>query len=108
MTFEEWEPIARRLIGAYPNINASPETVLVYFEQLEDFDADVVLAGVRICTERSRFFPTIAELRGVMVPEHQVRREWDHLDFSHAGLPAGPDPKRLSVGTRRSLPEADR
>lgn len=105
MTFEDWEPIARRLIGAYPNVNASPETVLVYFEQLAEFDADIVLAGVSLCIERSKFFPAVSELLEVIVPEHQVRREWDHLDFSHAGLPSGidPSPPALPSGQRPEL-----
>lgn len=73
MRLEQWEPVARRLVGAYPNVPASPETVLVYFEQLEEFDADLVAHVIASHTRESVFFPTVAELVKRIVPEQEAR-----------------------------------
>lgn len=100
MDIAEWLPIKKRLAGLYPNFPAEAETWAAYYDLLSGYDADIVLGAIERHARTSKWFPTIAELLERIVPEHQVRREWDHLDFSHAALPSGDDPT-----TGRLLPE---
>lgn len=73
MTLQEWEPIARRLFGAFPHAQVSPETVLVYFESLQEYDVDIVGWCALQCLEGSDFLPTIRKLLERIEPEQEAR-----------------------------------
>lgn len=100
MDLDEWQQVSARLVGLFPQASLQPETFAAYFDELRSYDADVVETAIRLHSRESKWFPTIAELLERIIPEHQVRREWDHLDFSHAALPSGSD-----ASDGRLLPE---
>lgn len=95
MDIRDWQPIKRRLAGLYPNFPAEAETWAAYYDLLSEYDADIVLGAIERHARASKWFPAVSELLTLIVPEHQVRREWDHLDFSHAALSSGAAGARL-------------
>lgn len=62
--------ILAQLVAAYPRQEISKQTVAVYVRQLADLEPEQLAAAADLHIRRSRFFPSVAELRqGVL--EHQ-------------------------------------
>lgn len=51
------------LAACYPNFQVPKQTVVAYAHVLADIDGEVLHAAALACVAKSRFFPTIAELR---------------------------------------------
>jgi hypothetical protein len=57
------EIILRALAAAYPNFALTEQTVAIYVELLADIDPELLRAATLDLISRSRFFPTVAEIR---------------------------------------------
>lgn len=57
------------LRAAYPNANLPPETVAVYSAALADLEPERVSRAVGVLIKRSRFFPTVAEIRDIVADQ---------------------------------------
>lgn len=57
------------MAAAYPRQNVTPETIRVYLDRLADLPEPVVVAAIHQAIDTHTFFPTVAELRGI-IAEH--------------------------------------
>lgn len=67
MTPSESARLISRLKSAYPRQDVSADTLKIYCEMLVDFELSEAEAATRKIIATSRFFPTIAEIRSVVV-----------------------------------------
>lgn len=54
------------MAAAYPRQNVTPETIRVYLDRLSDLPEPVVVAAIHQAIDTHTFFPTVAELRGII------------------------------------------
>jgi len=57
--------VLKSLFAAYPNTQVTPETVIVYVEDLSDIPADELRAVIKQARAQLKFLPTIAELKSM-------------------------------------------
>lgn len=79
MTNDEIDAVMAYLAAAYPQRDVGDHTLAVYREQLLDLDADQARAAVRAIVSRSKFFPTIAEIReavGILAGRPTAAEAW--------------------------------
>lgn len=57
MRYDEWQPIARRIAAAWPAFGADPETERVYYQVLQDVDAQAVERAVDEAMREGRESP---------------------------------------------------
>lgn len=105
MTLGEWRAIMQRVAGLYPNASFGASTVAAYFDELHDFDADLVEGVVRTHARESNFFPSVHELLSRLAIEQRVRDEYERLpDFTNFDqLSEAEQVARLEAGLRRSV-----
>ena len=74
--------VLRQLFSAYPNVEASKQTLAMYFRLLQDIPADELQTIVDQAVATCKFLPTIAELRDMRHSLNNVTRltwtdSWD-------------------------------
>jgi hypothetical protein len=72
--------ILRQLFAAYPNSQATPETVAVYVRLLSDIPLDDLQTIVDQVIANNKFLPTIAELRDM----HHTLNHADQITWADA------------------------
>lgn len=63
MTRKEFAEIVTFLAACYPSANITEITLNIYYEKLKDIDSDVMKTVVSVIVEKSKFYPSIAEIR---------------------------------------------
>lgn len=52
----------KELCDAYPRQELSSGTARKYYDRLQKFDVEILMAAVNVAIDRCKFFPTVAEL----------------------------------------------
>lgn len=73
MTPQDAARVMSALHGAFPYANIDDDTIRVWSNVLDNTDFNLAMAAVDRWVAVEKFWPTIAELNGVM---SEVRREW--------------------------------
>lgn len=111
MTLDEWEPISKKLFGAFPSASIDANNIASYAIDLEREDVrDVSAAAVFFRENGGAFPPSLPELRAQIRTERAARVRYEALpDFtgSHE-LPSGELEDLLLAGQRASGRGPDR
>ena len=104
MTYEQWERVTEILAGLYPAAPSSPQTMLVWFQELEHLDADVAENAIRVHARASKWPPSLAEVLELAGPNQEVRDFYAQLpDFTGFDkLSEGEQLERLEAGCEAS------
>ena len=100
-------PILKQLFAAFPNTQATPETIAVYLRLLADIPPEALQVAVDQAIATSKFLPTVAELRDTLhgltaIGQPSWGEAWEAVQtemrrIGSYGVPQFADPLTASV-----------